>query len=86
MRVFECCQRALPALTQKEAGAHAHIWSICIEDSDDTHACAILPVELKAQRLSHTLALIVARAAADRVDVSPVGLYLRVHEGVSINF
>ena len=44
----------------------------------------MLPALVEEQDLRAALALVVARARADRVDVAPVALGLRVHEQVTV--
>ena len=45
----------------------------------------MLSVVVKHQRLSYTLAFVVATPNTNRVDVSPVALWLRVDERISIH-
>ena len=44
-----------------------------------------MAVELKAERLAHALALVVARPDASAADVAPVRLGLRMHVRVAVD-
>ena len=57
----------------------AHPRAVGVEDADDRRVHALLAVVRHRQRLGVALRLVVDAARADRVDVAPVGLRLRVH-------
>ncbi len=56
-----------------------------VEDPDDRGVDALLAVVGHRQRLGVALRLVVDAARADRVDVTPVGLGLRVHLRVAVH-
>src|SRR5262245_8455820 len=62
-----------------------HAWSVCIEDAGDLDLELVLAVIVEEQRLSAALALIVAGARTDRIDVAPVGFDLWMHRRVAVH-
>src|SRR4051794_15428123 len=58
--------------------------AIRVENAHHTRVGAILPMELGRQRFAVALALVVARAWPNRVDVAEIGLWLRMHGGVAV--
>ena len=74
-----------------EVGDHAavvlvHARAVGVEDADDLDADAVLTVIIHAERFGGALALVVAGADADRVDVAPIRLRLRVDGRVAVDF
>ena len=63
----------------------AHARPIGVEDPDDRRVDALLAVVRHRQRLGVPLRLVVDPARADRVDVTPVGLGLRVHLRIAVD-
>ncbi len=64
-------------------GQHAR--TIGVEDADDADIDSILAVVVEEESLCGTLALVVAGAKSDRVDITPVGLLLGMHGGVAVH-
>ena len=64
-------------------GPHAR--AVGVEDAHDAHVEAVVAVVRHRHRLGEALGLVVDAAGADRVDVAPVGLGLRVHERVAVD-
>ena len=62
-----------------------HPRAVGVEDPDDRRVDALLAVVGHRQRLGVALGLVVDAARADRVDVAPVALGLRVHLGVAVD-
>src|SRR6187200_3193053 len=62
-----------------------HLRAVGVEDPHDRGVDALLAVIGHRQRLGIALRLVVHPARADRVDVPPVGLGLRVHLGVPVH-
>ena len=62
-----------------------HAGTVSVENPHDADVHAILPVVIEKQRLGTAFALVVAGAAADRVDIAPVAFRLRVHRGVTVD-
>ena len=62
-----------------------HARAVGVEDARHLDADAVLAVVVEEQRLGAALALVVAGARTDRVDVAAIGLRLRVHERVAVN-
>ena len=62
-----------------------HARAVRVEDPDDRGVDALLAVVRHGQRLGVALRLVVDAARADRVDVAPVRLGLRVHLGVAVD-
>ena len=54
-----------------------------VEDARDAHLEAVLALVIEGEGLRASLALVVARALADGIDVAPVLLGLGVLEGVA---
>jgi hypothetical protein len=65
-------------------GHNAHVGPVCVEDSDDAHACAVLAIELEAQGLADTLALVIASSDASAAHMTPVRLWLRMHVRIAV--
>jgi hypothetical protein len=65
-------------------GYNAHVGPVCVEDSNDAHACAVLTIELEAQRLADALALVIACSDAGAAHMTPVSLWLRMHVRIAI--
>ena len=63
----------------------AHPRPVRVEDPDDRGVDALLAVVGERQRLGVALRLVVHPARADRVDIAPVGLRLRVHLGIAVD-
>ena len=63
----------------------AHARPVGVEDPHDRGVDALLAVVGHRQRLGVALCLVVDAARADRVDVAPVGLGLRVHLRVAVD-
>ena len=70
-------------IARPSCGAHAR--AVGVEDPDDRRVHALLVVVRHRQRLGVALRLVVDAARADRVDVAPVGLGLRVHLRVAVD-
>jgi hypothetical protein len=73
-----------------EVGDHAavvgvHARPVGVEDAQHLDAQPVLAVVVEEQRLGAALAFVVAGADADRVDVAPVVLALRVHLRVAVD-
>ena len=64
-------------------GMHAR--AVGVEDARDLDAQLVLAVVVEEQRLGAALALVVAGARADRIDVAPVGLGLRMDRRVAVD-
>ena len=62
-----------------------HARAVGVEDPDDRRVDALLAVVRHRQRLGVALRLVVDAARADRVDVAPVGLRLRVHLRIAVD-
>ena len=62
-----------------------HPRAVGVEDSDDARVHALLAVVGHGQRLCITLRLVVHAARADRVDIAPVALRLRMHLWVPVD-
>src|SRR5262245_60257809 len=63
-----------------------HAWTICIEDARDLDLEPVLAVVVKEQRLGAALALIVAGARTNGIDIAPVRFGLRMHGRAAIYF
>lgn len=63
-----------------------HAGTVGVENSSDANLHSILTEEVEEECLSNPFALIVARANANWVHVTPVGLHLRVDIGITIHF
>ncbi len=62
-----------------------HAGSVGVEDPDDLDLQLVLAAVVEEQRLGAALALVVAGARPDRIDVAPVALGLRVHGGIAVD-
>src|SRR5207248_3270794 len=74
-----------------EADDHAaiervHSWPISVEDADDAGVGLALAVVGHGAGFAEALGLVVHAAQADRVDVAPIILALRVDGGVAVTF
>ena len=69
--------------TRPSSGPHAR--AVGVEDADDAGVEAVEPVVRHRHGLGEALGLVVHAAGADRVDVAPVGLGLRVDLGVAVD-
>jgi len=65
-------------------GMHAR--AVGVENPDDADVHAVLAVVVHEEGLGATFPLVITRADADGVDVSPVALRLRVDGGIAIDF
>mmetsp|Transcript_14832 Transcript_14832/g.28210 ORF Transcript_14832/g.28210 Transcript_14832/m.28210 type:complete len:260 (-) Transcript_14832:35-814(-) len=63
-----------------------HTRTVRVEDTCDTDLKLMLTVVLHTERFGNTFPLIVAGADADRVDISPVFLNLRVNFWIPVDF
>ncbi|MNJ43920.1 hypothetical protein D3C77_389480 [compost metagenome] len=73
-----------------EVGDHApvirvHARAIGVEDAHDPRGQAVLLAEVRHQGLGEALALVVAGARPDRVDVAAIALHLRVDFRVAVD-
>ena len=64
-------------------GTHAR--AVGVEDARDARVHALLAVVGHGHRLGVALGLVVHAARAERIDVAPVGLGLRVHQRVAVD-
>eukprot|EP00197_Chlamydomonas_leiostraca_P003887 CAMPEP_0202867288 /NCGR_PEP_ID=MMETSP1391-20130828/9101_1 /ASSEMBLY_ACC=CAM_ASM_000867 /TAXON_ID=1034604 /ORGANISM="Chlamydomonas leiostraca, Strain SAG 11-49" /LENGTH=416 /DNA_ID=CAMNT_0049547319 /DNA_START=82 /DNA_END=1333 /DNA_ORIENTATION=+ len=83
-------QRLAGQRLRHKVGHHApvvqrHARAVRVEDADDAHVGAVLAPVVHGQRLGDTLALVVAGALADAVDVAPVRLLLGVLQRVAVH-
>ena len=62
-----------------------HPRSVGVEDADDAHRQPVRAPVGGDQRLAVALALVVDRARADRIDVAPVRLRLRMHQRIAVH-
>ena len=62
-----------------------HAWSVGVEDPRYLDAQFVLAVVVEEQRLGAALALVVAGARPQRIDVAAVALDLRMHRRVAID-
>ncbi len=67
------------------AVAHPHPRPIGVENAHDAHLQAVIPVIRHGHRLGEALGLVVDATRTDRVDVAPVGLFLRVLLGIAVD-
>ncbi len=67
------------------AVVHEHARSIRIENTDDFDAYPVLPMIIHKQRLRTTLAFVVTGTDADRIDIAPIALHLRMHGRITIH-
>ena len=63
-----------------------HSRPIGIEDARHFNGDLVLAMEVEKERLGAPFPLIVTRSDANRVYIAPVGLFLRVRVGISIDF
>ena len=64
---------------------HPHARPIGVEDAGHLDGQAVTPAEVEEQGLGRPLALVVAGAGADRVDMAAIGFLLRVLQGIAID-
>ena len=69
----------------RPAVVRPHPRAVRVEDPDDRGVDALLAVVRHRERLRVALRLVVDAARADRVDVTPVGLRLRMHLRVAVH-
>ena len=69
----------------RAAVVRPHAAPVGVEDADDRRVEALLAVVGHRERLGVALRLVVDAARPDRVDVTPVGLGLRVHLRVAVD-
>ena len=62
-----------------------HARAVGVEDARDLDLELVLAMIVEEQRLGAALALVVAGARTDRIDVAPVVLGLRVHRGIAVD-
>src|SRR5262245_2599445 len=62
-----------------------HAWTVCIEDAGDLDLELVLAVVVEERRLGAALALIVAGARTNRIDIAPVGFGLWMHRRVAVH-
>jgi hypothetical protein len=62
-----------------------HAWPIGVEDTSDFDAHLVLAPISEEQALRAALALIIARPYADRIDIAPVILGLRMNARIAID-
>ena len=67
------------------AVVEGHAGSVGVEDARDANLEAVLAVVIEREGLRAALALVVARALADGIDVTPVLLRLRMLQGIAVN-
>jgi hypothetical protein len=63
-----------------------HARAVGVEDADDADVHAVLTVVVEEEGFSDTLALVIAGAGADGIDVAPVALGLGMHLRIAIDF
>ena len=78
-------ERLADEVRDRAAVVRPHPRPVGVEDPDDAGVHALLAVVRHRQRLGVALRLVVHAARADRVDVAPVGLGLRVHLRVAVD-
>ena len=78
-------QRLDEEVRDHAAIAHGHPRSVRVEDADDPRIDAMAAPRVDEDRLGHPLALVVAGALADRVDVAGVVLGLRMDERIAVD-
>ena len=79
------CERLAEEGRDRAAVVRAHARAVGVEDADDRGVHALLAVVGHRQRLGVALGLVVDAARADRVDVAPVALGLRVDLRVAVD-
>ena len=62
-----------------------HARAVRVEDTRDANVEFVLAIIIEEQSLGAAFAFIVAGARADRVDVAPIFLGLRVHVRIAVN-
>ena len=65
-------------------GIHAR--AVGVEDAHDANVDAVLSLVIHEESFGAAFAFVVARANTDGVNMSPVAFFLRVHQGVPIDF
>ena len=76
----------LSHVSQQEEQPSCGCTAVASENTSDLDLQFLLPPIIQEQSFRAALAFIVARAQADRIDVTPVILGLRVHVRIAINF
>ncbi|OAI21969.1 hypothetical protein A1351_20775 [Methylosinus sp. R-45379] len=61
-----------------------HARTIGIKDTYDFDLQSVLPMVVEKQCFSATLAFVIAGTKAQRVDIAPVGFWLRVNNWIAI--
>ena len=79
-------QRRDAEIRNHAAVVDRHPRAVGIEDAHDADVDVVLPVVVHHQAFGDALALVVAGAHADRIDVAPVALGLRMLLRVAVNF
>ena len=69
----------------RAAVVQAHARAVGVEDPDDLRVHAVVAVIGHGHRLGEALGFVVDAARADRVDVAPVGLFLRMLQRVAVD-
>ncbi len=85
LAIERSCERLAQEGRDRAAVVRAHARAVGVEDADDRGVDALLAVVGHRQRLGVALGLVVDAARADRVDVAPVGLRLRVDLRVAVD-
>ena len=62
-----------------------HVRPVGVEDAHHTHIDTILPPLVGGKSLGTALALVIAAADSDSVDISPVSLDLRMYQRITVN-
>ena len=78
-------QRLAHERRHRAAVVDAHARAVRVEDADDLGVHPVIAVIGHRHGLGEALGLVVDPARADRVDVAPVGLLLRVLQGVAVD-
>jgi hypothetical protein len=63
-----------------------HSWAVSVENTHHPNVEAFIGFITVNQTLSQTFTFVVARAWADRVNMTPIRLFLRMLLGISIDF
>ena len=82
--------RELTRIAKIDRAGDAVIWkhprAIRVEDARDLDVELVLAVIIKKERFSASLAFIITRARANRINMAPIGVFLRMHACVAIDF
>ena len=79
-------QRLHDEIRHHAAVVRVHARAVGVEDARDLDAQLVLAPIVEEQRLGAALAFVVAGARADRIDVAPIVLGLRMDVGVAVDF